>query len=246
MTDIYEALERAQQERDAVFSVEEMTGIDLAAKPEGISHNVATVFLNLYHAAQSRMEPGKDKMLAFVTPTVRAGASVLASRFAQVTSAVLKKSVLYVNVNPSRSGAGIFPEVIKAGGLSAVIRGTSKLEQVVEPAGLDRLHVTSLSLGDLDGAAALLEAPECIACFDLLRESYDMVVFDPPALDETTEAIALSSKLDGIILVVEAERTRAPVANTARKRLEMQGANIIGGILNRRRHHIPGVVYRWI
>jgi Mrp family chromosome partitioning ATPase len=246
MTDIYDALERAQVERNGIVGLAPPREVDLSALPAGISQSVATVLLDLYHAANSRMEPGRDKLIAFVGPSAGAGASTLACRFTQITASLLRKSVLYVNVNPARSGSGIFPEVSKAGGLSAVIRGTSALEDVVEPAGTDMLHVTSLSLGDLDGVTALLETEAFTDCLNTLRANYDMVVFDPPAFDETTEAIALASKLDGIILVVEAEKTRSPVANTFRKRLEMQGGNILGGILNKRRHHIPGFIYRWL
>ena len=58
------------------------------------------------------------------------------------------------------------------------------------------------------------------------------------------DAAVLATKLDGIILTVRAESTRWEVAETAKRRLEQAGGNIIGMVLNRRRMHIPGWLYK--
>ena len=64
-----------------------------------------------------------------------------------------------------------------------------------------------------------------------------------PILSDVT-GIALSRKASGVLLVVEAERTRAPIIEQARKVIETGGGRLLGVILNKRKHHIPGWIYK--
>jgi Mrp family chromosome partitioning ATPase len=48
----------------------------------------------------------------------------------------------------------------------------------------------------------------------------------------------------GVVLVIKAEATRWEVGQSAKARLENAGANILGVVLNDRRHHIPGWIYK--
>jgi Mrp family chromosome partitioning ATPase len=54
----------------------------------------------------------------------------------------------------------------------------------------------------------------------------------------------IANQMDATILVVNAESTRAPVARNLRDRLTEVGGPVIGCVLNRRRYHIPGFLYR--
>jgi Mrp family chromosome partitioning ATPase len=52
--------------------------------------------------------------------------------------------------------------------------------------------------------------------------------------------------MDANLIVVEAESTRAAVAQNLRDQLMEIGAPIAGVVLNRRRFHIPRFIYRHI
>src|SRR5678816_4692928 len=77
-----------------------------------------------------------------------------------------------------------------------------------------------------------------------LRERFDFIVVDSPPAIPTNEGIALAARADVVALVIEAERTRAALAREAQTRLSDAKANLVGVILNRRRHHIPRWLYR--
>jgi Mrp family chromosome partitioning ATPase len=49
--------------------------------------------------------------------------------------------------------------------------------------------------------------------------------------------------VDGVVLVVEAEKTRWPVAETVRDKIKNSGGNILGIVLNKRRYYIPDWIY---
>jgi hypothetical protein len=44
--------------------------------------------------------------------------------------------------------------------------------------------------------------------------------------------------------VVEAERTRAPIVEQARRAVEANGGRLLGVVMNKRRYHIPRAIYR--
>jgi Mrp family chromosome partitioning ATPase len=52
--------------------------------------------------------------------------------------------------------------------------------------------------------------------------------------------------VDGVIFVVEAEKTRWPVALAAKEKIVSHGGNILGMVFNKRRFYIPEFVYRKI
>jgi Mrp family chromosome partitioning ATPase len=49
--------------------------------------------------------------------------------------------------------------------------------------------------------------------------------------------------MDGVVLVVEAEKTRWEVAEQAKRTLEDSGARVLGAVLSRRQFHIPAAFY---
>jgi Mrp family chromosome partitioning ATPase len=72
------------------------------------------------------------------------------------------------------------------------------------------------------------------------KERFDLIVLDlPPALPEEP-LIAWTGILDGVVFVVEAERTTAPVARQARQALVDCEARLLGAVLNKQRSHLPG------
>ena len=67
---------------------------------------------------------------------------------------------------------------------------------------------------------------------DQLSEIYDVVILDTPPVHAVTDAQILSTKVDGAILVVRAEKTKRESVIDGKKALEKVGANILGTVLN--------------
>ena len=55
---------------------------------------------------------------------------------------------------------------------------------------------------------------------------------------------AVRQRFDGVVLIVEAERTRWPVVQHAKEEFERRDATVLGVFLNRRRRYIPSAVYK--
>ena len=76
------------------------------------------------------------------------------------------------------------------------------------------------------------------------REKFRYAVFDSAPYTLFPDASILAPKMDGVILVIEAEKTRREVAQRAKEQLEKAGAKILGTVLTKRKYYIPKSIYR--
>ena len=70
------------------------------------------------------------------------------------------------------------------------------------------------------------------AYWDALRKGCDWAVLDAPALDTATAGLALSRYVDGVVIVVQADRTTAESLNATRDQIEAHGGKCIGAVVN--------------
>jgi non-specific protein-tyrosine kinase len=75
-----------------------------------------------------------------------------------------------------------------------------------------------------------------------LRAEADMVLFDTPPVIAVSDAAVLATRLDGVLLVLQAGKTRRDRAREARTMLEKVKAHIVGVVLNNARLE-PGYGY---
>jgi protein-tyrosine kinase len=81
---------------------------------------------------------------------------------------------------------------------------------------------------------------------DKLAKTFNYILIDAPSIADASWSPSIGALADGVILVVEAERTRWPVALNAKREFEGSGARVIGVFLNKRRFYIPPRIYRRI
>jgi Mrp family chromosome partitioning ATPase len=66
-----------------------------------------------------------------------------------------------------------------------------------------------------------------------LKQLADVVIFDGPAVLPIADAVILGSVCDGVVMVVDAARTRPELAKQAKDRLDRAGVELLGVILNK-------------
>jgi hypothetical protein len=77
-----------------------------------------------------------------------------------------------------------------------------------------------------------------------LRREFEYSIVEGPPAGESSEAAALGRSADGIILVLEAHRTRRAVARKIKATLDAADVRVLGMVLTGRRFPIPEVIYR--
>jgi uncharacterized protein involved in exopolysaccharide biosynthesis len=78
-----------------------------------------------------------------------------------------------------------------------------------------------------------------IVSLEKLRRKHRYVLVDCPSLKEAQDAILLAPLVDGIVLVIEADRTHTEQLLYAEKTLESAKGKILGHILNKRSYVVP-------
>jgi hypothetical protein len=76
-------------------------------------------------------------------------------------------------------------------------------------------------------------------CIDLLRAEFDYTIIDCPSLKESGDLLSVAPFVDGVILVIEANRTRRDEPRQAEQSIAAAGGTLLGYILNKRASAIP-------
>jgi Mrp family chromosome partitioning ATPase len=70
------------------------------------------------------------------------------------------------------------------------------------------------------------------------------VLIDCPSLKESTDILGLAPLVDGVLMVIEANRTTKEQIVYLERTLERGGGRILGHLLNKRTYPIPEWVHR--
>jgi non-specific protein-tyrosine kinase len=122
------------------------------------------------------------------------------------------------------------------------------LEQDEAPLPLQSTGIAGLSLlasGPLPPRPAdLLGSRRMEILISRLQAEADIVLFDTPPATAVTDAAVLATRMDGVLLVLQAGKTRRDRAREARRLLEKVKANIVGVVLNNARQETDYAYYR--
>jgi non-specific protein-tyrosine kinase len=80
--------------------------------------------------------------------------------------------------------------------------------------------------------AEILASQRMVELLEKLRGMAEYVLFDTPPIIAVTDAAVLAPRTDGVLLVVNAGKTRRDLAIKARDMLRQVNANLLGVVLN--------------
>ncbi len=116
-------------------------------------------------------------------------------------------------------------------GLSSLIRGEAKAEDVCQLTPQQGLYI--LPSGPRpSNPAEQLGSDGCRAALDRLNELFDLVIIDSPPVVAVTDAVVLSTEVDGVIMVIKSFKVAKDLVAQAKRQLKDVDARLIGVILN--------------
>jgi succinoglycan biosynthesis transport protein ExoP len=122
-------------------------------------------------------------------------------------------------------------------GLTSILNVTSTLEEstsswTTQPWGSITLDV--IPAGPIvTNPSELLASRAMSWLLETVRDNYDVVILDSPALLQHTDGALLSGQLDFTLMIVDAPRTKQRHLVDSLARLRMAGADVLGLVLNR-------------
>lgn len=194
----------------------------------------------LYGSIEQRLTPDTPRIVQVTSATKGEGTTTVARDLAVTVAEVVRKRVLLISV--IRPGMHDFAAATPVG-LEAVMTGSANQGDVIEAVpGLPLFETTLSAVGA--GNGHLFDAPAMDRALRSALAIVDLVIVDTPPVLNGFVAAALARHCGGTVLVVEAERVRAPKVDEARRTIEAHGGRVIGAVMNKRRWHIPELVYR--
>jgi protein-tyrosine kinase len=156
-----------------------------------------------------------------------------------------KKQILLVDGDMRRGSMSKYLGVSSESGLADLISNGTNMDETLLNIGIDNL--TLLPAGKIPhNPAELLGSQKLKNLVNQLKEKYDYIIFDTPPIIPVTDAGLLGAQTDGVIMVIQAERTQKGVVKHGESLLRQAQAKLLGYILTNIQYHIPGYIYRYL
>ena len=118
-------------------------------------------------------------------------------------------------------------------GLTNCITSGETVEDFIQESNVEK-NLFVLTSGVIPpNPSEILGSKEMESLIRALEQRFDYVLIDMPPVMPVTDTLVLAGKVDGVIVVVEAERISPVSAKEMKDRLVKNGANILGVILNK-------------
>ena len=218
-----------------------------AAAPSGVAYVKTAAgldFARVWSSIFSVSAEKPPKSILFVSPGPRQGASTLASGSALTAAQAnpdLRFGLLDCNFR-APAMERLFQIPASPGAVDALSGTTDPAELgyalgvhanlLVIPAG--QVSADPLALFRRQAMAGLLNA---------LTSRFDVLLVDTAPVNHYPDAQIIAPMFDAIVVVVDVSQAPRETVTKAKQIIQTTGANLLGTVLNRRRHPVPGILY---
>jgi capsular exopolysaccharide synthesis family protein len=179
--------------------------------------------------------------VSLVTSALRGEGKTVTAINTAIMLAQFEGRVLLIDGDLRRARCHRLLGMDRAAGLTEVLTGSQPIAQAIRATCVERLHL--LSAGVMaPNPTELLASEKMRMLLDDLRGRYQHIVIDSPPVIPVTDAVVLSTLVDGVVLVVGAGRTPKKQVKLACGKLRHARAKIFGTVLNK--VHLHSFEYR--
>jgi capsular exopolysaccharide synthesis family protein len=214
---------------------------DLAARPEILDQWQVPETDELFRSIYTRAGTGfATEVVAICSALAGEGKTTVAIGLATtIAQDFPDRRVLLVEADVQHPVLADDFEVAPTPGLVDALIGAEPLQNAARPTYIPNLHI--MPAGDPSSAPGRpLRSTAMAEVVDLMRQSYDIVLLDLPALLVNSDAVLLTDLCDGVICVVRQGVT--PIATVNRAMEQIDESKIRGVVLNGVKTSLPGWV----
>jgi Mrp family chromosome partitioning ATPase len=194
-----------------------------AALPEDVVREMTTLRVGVEAALPDR----SPRVVMFASSQGGEGTSTVVMQFALTLAQDAELRTLLVDLHARRPAHPATPVAVGGEGTAVA-------------------HLDVLPFADTCSEAGFVVPAEARQAIETTSAGYDWVIVDGPPVLESPDSASLGAVVDGVVLIVQAGRTKRPVVTRAVDLLRKAGGRVLGTVLNRRRLEIPGFIYRRI
>lgn len=170
------------------------------------------------------------------------GCSWICCRAAEILASQVRGPICVVDANLRSPGLHQHFGVENHHGLSDALKATESIRKFVCPLGRQNLWLLSCGANPANSHSLLISDPMRLRLAEL-RQYFEYVLIDAPALSRGSDSIVLGRAAEGVVLVLKANASRRDVARKAVQDLQNAGARVLGAVLNQRTFPIPQAIY---
>ena len=249
MANTFEALRKAEKEDQ--IRPEKAKEFELNPRPKPhipveskLPHQIAEEYRRLKHYLLSSVVDRKIKTLLFSSSTEGEGNSTVLSNYA-ITLASDGDKVILIDANLRNPAFHDLFSLDKKGGLTELLLEEKSLNDVIKQTRLKNLSVITSGIPHTN-PSSIYKSQLLDSIIEQLKAHYDWILFDSPPINTCNDSTSLAGKVDGVMMVVQAEKIRWEVAQSAKERIENGKSKILAVVLNRKIMHIPNWVYKML
>lgn len=130
-------------------------------------------------------------------------------------------------------------------GMAEYLVSKATLEQIIRKtqiAGLDFISCGAVPVNPSE----LLGSKKMVEFLNIVKQNYDFIIMDTPPIIPLTDAAVLGEIVDGVVLVVQAGRTKREVVKQSELLLTQADCNILGFVLTNVEYYIPSYYYKYV
>lgn len=169
------------------------------------------------------------QVIAVTSPSAGEGKTTTAVNLA-IALAQSGERVLLIDADLRRASVATTLGLEGANGVSTVVTRRAPLSSALQTW---YGQLTVLPSGALPpNPSEIVGSQSMGALLDEARKAFDIVIVDAPPVIPVTDAVVLSTQVDGVLLVARAGQTQRALLAEARRRLEGVGASVVGVVVN--------------
>ena len=148
-----------------------------------------------------------------------------------ITIAQTGSTVILVDCDLRRPTVHTLFDISNAKGLTNLVIDSSATDLPLVESGVSNLRILP-SGPQPPNPSEMLGSKRMTEIVEELKSIADYVLFDSPPVIAVTDAAVLATRVDGVLLVIKAGKTRREMAQRAKAVLEKVNANLLGVVLN--------------
>ena len=254
MSKIYEALQIAHEEQLAVVkeineapSISPTSSGPLIKTPDTFAIQklyTESELLTLAQNIAARLPKPDQNVIQFIGSRMGEGTSTLIREFALATAQHSSKPILLIEADFKQPCQNQAFAIEAKPPLDYVLKERKPLDGVIS-----QVDNTNLFLGTLSYKVlrSLTERSynDSEDIWSSAREQFSLILIDSSPVSASTDSLAICKSVDGVVLVIEAEKTRSAVVQEVKNQILMREGNILGIVFTKRKFYIPKLVYRF-
>jgi len=253
MSRIFDALIKAEEKSQTGERTVKFSTVSLFQEkkhPIKIDFDLDPYLEEQYQTLRRRLAPTAKqpniKVVMVAATTHGEGATTTSAILAATLARSGHSKILLIDANLRTPALdGVFDDSQHTEGLSDVIVANAPIESAIYHTNFPNLFL--LPVGKPHGSPSyLFDGDPITDLLTQLRDKFDFIILDGAPLDGYSESFFLASKVDGVVLVVESERTQKRTIRKIKKELEWGPINLLGVVVNKKRNYIPHAFDRFL